>query len=153
MAYLLLLCTVLLICVQDVVAQTDHKGKEFYFAVMSVQRRYGCLYVSCDRPTKGVVYLYRTNTLTDTIHFSLTPPQRTIPIKIDAERVELQGGALGDATYFKDNLIPRKRSVYVRADHDIELSYLNDTYQDSDRTLLYPLHSYGKDYTINAVIS
>jgi hypothetical protein len=150
MKHIIILCFVILCCCGTLFSQDAHKGKEFYMAVIHAGYE-GVFIISSDTVTKGTILLYRGGTWADTIPFTIQTPHQPTLIKFDPDRYELHGASSGNPNAFMHNLQPIKRSVYIRAEHDIQVSYkIGGLGAAPETSLIYPVQSYGKEYIVIA---
>lgn len=150
MKHIIVLCFVILCCCETLFSQDAHKGKEFYMAVIHAGYE-GVFIISSDTVTKGTILLYRGGTWADTIPFTIQTPHQPTLIKFAPDRYELHGASSGNPNAFMHNLQPIKRSVYIRAEHDIQVSYkIGGQGAAPETSLIYPVQSYGKEYIVIA---
>ncbi len=142
---------VLVLASTYVYAQESHKGKEFYWVVPPGGTGWPlAIFISSDEVTKGYVTLRDEFGRMDTLHFGISNPLQPAVVTCDADKVMLRGAQSNNPGIYKDNLKPNKRYVYIHSESDIEVSMLHYMWAAADRTIIYPLHTYGTEYTVFA---
>lgn len=140
-------------------AQISQYGKEFYYVdVPSIEsdttfavENYGLIFsiIAKEKPTKGRIIVHPQVGKSDTIPFSITNIQTPHTISVSDKKIKIMTASY-TMTVTHDNRRIINRHITIESDEDIGVLAVKDLFAASEAMQLYPLHTYGKDYTVIA---